>query len=544
MTIKNALHLFNTHKINEGKRVLEKILQGEPRNTQALQLLVKAGFSSKNYPLAEKYLVQLLSIEPLSNQYFQALVDLYSFQSRWQDIANLYIKLLEKQENNTNTLFNCGYYLKLAGKFEQALACYKQALDKGIDRDFEVSLNMATIYSEYLSDPDSAIDILTTAIKKHPKQDSLLYNLANLYEQLGDKAKASLYFKSTFTLNPNNYTALARLADINKVIDKNDHLVEQLADAFNKASISPSDKINIGYALGKVYDDCGEYSTAFNYYCKANDLDKQTLPKYDPEKYEDDINQIITTFDRAWFDKVSQEVSTLNDCPPIFICGMFRSGSTLCEQILSAHSGISMGGEQEFFHRLVVNNFPEFPSLSLADIHSDKVRLLKLYYDEIEHFKLKGNQLTDKRPDNFLYLGIIKTLMPKAKIIWTTRSMLDNCLSVYFLRLGASMPYATEIKNSIHYYQQQEKLMLHWQSLFPEDIVEFNYDELISSPESQTRQLLSFLDLSWEDKCLKFYQHENQIKTASVWQVRQPLYKSSSGRCNNYQPYLDESLSL
>jgi len=544
VTIDYALQLLNSNKLDEGQTALENLLVQTPTNIQIHQLLVKVGFANKNYKLAEKHLIKLLTFQPLSTDYFNALSKIYNLQSRWQDLANLYEKQSKSKIANATTFFNCAYYQKISGNFEQAITFYNKALAIGIDKDYEVSLNIATIFSEHLSEPNKAIDILTAAIIKHPKQDSLLYNLANLYEQLGDKDKALHYFQSAYKINPKNYTALARQADIYKIENEDNPLINQLKNAFISPDITQSDKINVGYALGKVFDDCKAYDLAFYYYQQTNELDKKTLPPYDPVKFEHTIDNIIATFNKQWFTALDKKNSI--NTSPIFICGMFRSGSTLCEQILAAHSGISIGGEQEFFHRLMVNNYPEFPVNTVEDIQIDrqKDKLLSEYLTEINRFKNKGEQLTDKRPDNFLYLGVIKLLMPNAKIIWTTRTMLDNCLSIYFLRLGASMSYATDLDNIIHFYQQQERLMAHWQSLFPEDILTFNYDKLIHSPKEQTKRLLSFIDLPWEDSCLNFHQYENQVKTASVWQVRRPLYNSSSGRWNNYKKNLKTLLPL
>jgi len=493
VTIDYALQLLNSNKLDEGQTALENLLVQTPTNIQIHQLLVKVGFANKNYKLAEKHLIKLLTFQPLSTDYFNALSKIYNLQSRWQDLANLYEKQSKSKIANETTFFNCAYYQKISGNFEQAITFYNKALAIGIDKDYEVSLNIATIFSEHLSEPNKAIDILTAAIIKHPKQDSLLYNLANLYEQLGDKDKALHYFQSAYKINPKNYTALARQADIYKIENEDNPLINQLKNAFISPDITQSDKINVGYALGKVFDDCKAYDLAFYYYQQTNELDKKTLPPYDPVKFEHTIDNIIATFNKQWFTALDKKNSI--NTSPIFICGMFRSGSTLCEQILAAHSGISIGGEQEFFHRLMV-------------------------------------------------IGVIKLLMPNAKIIWTTRTMLDNCLSIYFLRLGASMSYATDLDNIIHFYQQQERLMAHWQSLFPEDILTFNYDKLIHSPKEQTKRLLSFIDLPWEDSCLNFHQYENQVKTASVWQVRRPLYNSSSGRWNNYKKNLKTLLPL
>jgi tetratricopeptide (TPR) repeat protein len=544
VTIEYALRLLNSNKLDQGQMALEDLLIQDPTNIQIHQLLVKLGFTNKNYKLAEKHLIKLLTFQPLSKNYFNTLSELYSAQSRWQDLANLYEKQSKSNIANATTFFNCAYYQKLSGNFEQAIIFYNKALAIGIDKDYEVSLNVATILSEHLSEPDKAIDILTKAIVKHPEQDSLCYNLANLYEQLGNRNKALYYFQLACTINPKNYTALARQADLYKIENQEHPLINQLKDAFLSSDIAQSDKINVGYALGKAFDDCKAYDLAFHYYQQANELDKKTLPSYDAIKFEHTVDSIIATFNKQWFSTVDSTESSSTS--PVFICGMFRSGSTLCEQILAAHSGVSIGGEQEFFHRLMFNNYPDFPQNVLEDIQVDrkKDRLLSEYLTEINRFKNQGDQLTDKRPDNFLYLGIIKLLMPNAKVIWTTRSILDNCLSIYFLRLGSSMAYATELKNIIHFYQQQERLMAHWQSLFPEDILTFNYDNLIQSPKEQTQRLLSFIGLPWEDNCLNFHQYKNQVKTASVWQVRRPLYNSSSGRCNNYQKHLETLFPL
>ncbi|GHE98311.1 tetratricopeptide repeat-containing sulfotransferase family protein [Thalassotalea profundi] len=546
LTIENAIQLLNTNHLDEGQSVLQKMLLTAPDNLQVHQLLVKLAFSKKNFQLAEKHLIKLLALKPLSEVFFNMLCDLYQHQQRWKELASLYLDLSQKQTANATAFFNCAYYLKLAGDFEQAITFYNKSLEIGIDDDYEVSLNLATIYSEHLSLPDKALDILTTAIKKHPKQDSLFYNLANLYEQLGNKNKAMHYFQLAYSMNANNYTALARQADIFTIESVNEPLIEQMKCAFSNVTISQSDKINIGYALGKAFDDCKAYDLAFNYYQQANELDTQTLPPYNSQKMECLVDSIISIFNKQWFDDLDKKNALSASASPVFICGMFRSGSTLCEQILAAHSGISIGGEQEFFHRLVANNYPEFPLNVMKDtqIGQKKEKLLSEYLNEINRFKKRGEQLTDKRPDNFLYLGVIKLLMPNAKVIWTKRNMLDNCLSVYFLRLGASMSYATELKNSIHFYQQQERLMEHWQSLFSEDILPFNYDHLIASPKEETERLLSFIGLPWEDNCLNFHRYENQVKTASVWQVRQPLYSSSSGRWKNYKKFINTVLPL
>lgn len=539
-SLDQALKLLNTHQYQKGQLLLEKVLAEHPDEQNIHKLLVKIGFTTKNYQLVEKHLKSLLRLSPSNLGYIDPLVELFSFQKRWKDIAALYESLAKTKPDDSTFRFNCAYYLKLAGEYQTALSYYAQTLDMNISDAYEVYLNMANIYSDYTSEPDKAIELLLTAIDKFPNQDSLFYNLANVYEQLGDKPKALTYFQQAFRLNPSNYNALARQADINKITDKNDELIVSLKTILESTSVANDEKVNVAYALGKAYDDCKEYDLAQSYYQQANKLDSQNLPSYDAKSVEQLVDNIIATFDEDFFKTLSIESCDV-EAPPVFICGMFRSGSTLCEQILSAHSEISIGGEQEFFHRIVVSNFSHFPLDVSKRIKTEAPNLLNQYLNEIGKFYKKGRQLTDKRPDNFLYLGLIKALMPKAKIIWTKRNILDNCLSVYFLRLGSSMPYATNIKNILHFYRQQERLMNHWKSVFADDVYELSYDSLIDSPESNMQGLLSFLGLDWQDGCLNFHNVDSQVKTASVWQVRQPLYKTSSGRWKHYRSLLSDS---
>ena len=538
LSIKHALSLLNSNKQEEGLKVLKQLIKDDPSDINAHQVMVKIGFKNKDHALAENHLLALRTLQPSSNHYLQPLIELYSYQKRWGDLSSLFLELALKQPSNATTQFNCGYYLKLAGKFDEAIKFYKQALALGISDAYEVYLNIAIIYSEHLSEPEKSIEFLSTAIEKYPNQDSLKYNLANVYEQLGNKELAFSMFQSAFSQNPSNFDALARQADIYNIKTKDDEIVNAMESIFNSNQIEDKDKVNIAYSLGKAHDDCQEYQLAAKYYQKANELDQKGLPIYNPVKYEQYIDKIINTFNESWFEKAKSDPITTLVKAPVFICGMFRSGSTLCEQILASHSGISAGGEQEFFHRSIINHFPDFPQNIKSKFDSQKELLLADYIKEVSQFKSADNQLTDKRPDNFLYLGLIKTLMPNAKIIWTKRFVFDNCLSVFFLRLGASMSYATKIENILHFYKQQERLMNHWAALFGDDIFPFDYDELIREPESKISQLLDFVDLPWEDNCLNFHKSKNQVKTASVWQVRQPLYKGSSGRWKNYQQHL------
>ena len=164
--------------------------------------------------------------------------------------------------------------------------------------------------------------------------------------------------------------------------------------------------------------------------------------------------------------------------------------------------------------------------------------MAKSYRDATAALFSGATQVTDKRPDNFLYIGLIKSLFPDARIVHTVRDPLDNCLAIYFLHLDLGLGYATDLMDIGHYYREYRRLMAHWQALYGPDIVELNYDRFVHQPDSVGEQLFASLGWRWNPEFLERSRADGPVKTASVWQVRQPLYQSSSGRSRHYEQQL------
>jgi len=216
---------------------------------------------------------------------------------------------------------------------------------------------------------------------------------------------------------------------------------------------------------------------------------------------------------------------------------MYRSGSTLIEQLLAGHSRVRAAGELDLIPELA-KRIPGYPrSVAIAD-EATIASWRNFYLEGLRGIGEHGALITDKRPDNFLHIGLIKTLFPDAKIVHTRRDRLDNLVSLYFLHLSPEMAYALDLEDAAHWYAQHNRLMAHWKSVYPDDIFEVDYDELVRSPRSVIESLLSFLGLDWEDSVLDLERRERPVKTASVWQVRQPMHARSSGRWRNYSAQL------
>lgn len=449
-----------------------------------------------------------------------------------------YERLLAHRPALPDAWYNLAYELRKAGRFDEALAAYQQALDRGIARPEEIHLNRAVIYSEHLLKDDAAEREVRTALRLKPDFIPALFNLGNLEENRGRKSEAGALYKRVLALDAAHYEALARYANMQIAWKAGDPLIEQLARAIARPGATSAERAALGFALGSALDSIGDYDRAFAAYAAANYESRKSsgnlAAPYNRRAHEDLISELIAAFPQAR----PGGPGAGSRPPPIFICGMFRSGSTLTEQILASHARVTAGGELDLLPRLARTELAPYPS-SMSQIEPARLdHIAARYLEQVSALFPKADVVTDKRPDNFLYIGLIKSLFPDAKIVNTTRHPLDNSLSVYFLNLDHSMAYALDLLDTGHYYRQYRRLMSHWKSLFGADILDFDYDAFVREPRLQASRLLEFCGLDWDENCLSFHRNDNAVRTASAWQVREPLYSRSSGRWQNYERHL------
>lgn len=528
--------LVSENQFNSAELLCKQLNEQHPHDAHLKQFLSQIYVKTGRTELAIDLLNQLFLQNTLNRPLCDYLAQLYGSIKKFDLASQCYQRYLQHSPQDADALYNLAFNQRHAGFFEEAVANYQLALKAKISQPEEVMLNMAVIYSDHLNKETQARDLLQQALLLNSNYVPAVFNLANLHEQLGDKHEAETLFKRVLAINPNHYQALARLADIVIFTDSGSPLIKRMQTALDQDDIELSEKIDLLYGLGKAFNDCQEYSQAFHYYQQANQLNRLEQIEYNPQAFASKIELIQDVFTESWYRKTHTNLSY----QPVFICGMFRSGSTLVEQILAAHPALQPGGELEFFVRKVASDLSPFPEIVE---HIDKVKCAELAQQYIQYIQQRfpgGGLVTDKRSDNFLYVGLILSLFPRAKIIFTERNPLDNCLSVYFQRLGQSMNYASDLSHIGHYYSQQQKLMAHWKSLFPDSVFVCKYDDLVKQPELNIRALLTFLRLDWAPDCLNFYRLDNSVKTASVWQVRQPLYVSSSGRWQNFKNDIPE----
>ncbi len=458
---------------------------------------------------------------------------------RSREALTAYEALLTAYPGLADGWYNLAYLQEAAGHHATALASYGKALELGVDRPEEVHLNRAVILADHLNRADEAEQAFSTALALDPLYVPALVNLGNLHEQRGDREQALQAYARALAIDPANALALSRLPGLQLPEDNADPLIARIRVALCRPGITAAERADLGFGLGRALDAVGDYDAAFAAYAAANgDSRRAAKPRpaeYDARAQERLVDDLIRAFPRA----TSEECARAPAPNPLFICGMFRSGSTLVEQILASHSRVTAGGEMALLPALARENL--LPRLGSSPPAIDPGRLPALreaYREGLACLHPGANVVTDKRPDNFLYIGFVKELFPDAQIVHTVRDPIDNCLSVYFLHLDHTMAYALDLEDTAHWYLQYQRLMRHWKSIYGDSIHDVDYDELVRTPRPRIERLLEACGLPWEDACLAFHRTRTLVKTPSAWQVRRPMYLRSSGRWRHYEQHL------
>lgn len=449
--------------------------------------------------------------------------------------ADLYERVLARCPDLPDCWYNLGLARRGLRRFEPALAAYQQALERGVTRPEEVHLNRAVIFADCLRRAADAERELRAALALNPRYVPALQNLANLHEDLGRRDEARSTYESILELAPASFESLARYAGLAHLSGAGDPLIERLRRALADPAAGPAARASLGFALARALDSCAAYAAAFAAAEAANRDSRASAPGvvgYDRQAQERSVDALIQAFRER---EPGAAAGAGTDGPrPIFICGMFRSGSTLAEQLLGAHPLVATGGELDLLPHLVQTRLAPFPQALTRVSQAALVALAADYRNGIAQLFAGTPYVTDKRPDNFVYIGLIKRLFPDALIVHTTRDPLDTCLSIFLLHLEQRMSYALDLLDIGHYFKEYRRLMAHWQQLYPGEVLEFNYDSLVSDPRPVVEHLLAYCSLGWDEACLT-PGPRGAVRTASVWQVREPLYRRSSGRSRHYQ---------
>ena len=452
---------------------------------------------------------------------------------RAEEAAQAYRQLLAIRPDLPDSWFNLALMERQSGRYEAALQAYAEALRLGVSGPEEAWLNRGVIHADDLARPDLALQDIEAALAVAPDWLPALLNLGNLHEDMGRREAAEAAYDRALAVAPGHPVALARKAGLGRLTGQDDPVIGDLRLALTDGGLPAEDRAELGFALARALDQVGAYDEAFAACAAANAASRAADPGgalYDRAGHERFIDALIAAFPAP--------VASADDGAesPIFICGLFRSGSTLVEQILAGHSRVTGGGELGLIPGLAraIAGYPQALATAAPDAWA---RLRTLYLDGLRTARPGADVVTDKRPDNFLHIGLIKTMFPGARIVHTVREPLDVILSNWFLHLDRSMAHALDLEDLAHWHGEYRRLMRHWRSLYP-DILDLDYDALVVEPRPAIGRLLEYCGLDWEEGVLDFHTTAAPVRTASVWQVREPLYQRSSGRWRNYEAHL------
>ncbi len=453
---------------------------------------------------------------------------------RAEEAAEAYRRLLAIRPDLPDSWFNLALMERQSGRFAAALAAYDEALRRGVSGPEEAWLNRGVIHADDLGRPDLALKDLEAALAIAPDWLPALLNLGNLHEDMGRREAAADAYAQALAVAPGHPVAMARAAGLARLTGPEDPVIAALRAAVSRPGMDVADRAELGFALGRALDQVGAYDEAFAAYAAANAASRAIDPegaRYDRAAHERFIDSLIAAFPAPAVPVEGGEAA------PVFICGLFRSGSTLVEQIMAGHSRVTGGGELGLVPGLAraVAGYPQALAGAGPEVFG---QLRDLYLGGLKTARPQADVVTDKRPDNFLHIGLIKAMFPGARIVHTVREPLDVILSNWFLHLDRSMGHALDLGDLAHWHGQYLRLMRHWKTLYP-DILDLDYDALVVEPRPAIERLLAYCGLDWEEAVLDFHKAAAPVRTASVWQVREPLYRRSSGRWRNYERHLD-----
>ncbi|MDZ4202026.1 MAG: sulfotransferase [Gallionella sp.] len=478
---------------------------------------------------------------PQDAQVYNNLGDLQAKREKLAEAEVSFRRAIFINPEYSDAYYNLGQVLIRLERYAEALGCLKQAIAVQPD-NVEALLNLGVIL-RICGQHDEALEKLRLAQQFNPDSVDVNNHLGGELAEQGKFAEAEIYCRRALSINPEDVVSRTTLVSHKKIKadDKDFAALRSIENsiASNEKSISVDGRIRLNFALGKCFDDTGDADRAFHHFAVACGLKRATF-RYDANENQREFEAIKRAFNIESVKRLSG--SGLSDRTPIFVLGMPRSGTTLTEQIIASHPEVHGAGE--LYHLLEVSRHSlagiPYPA-NFQRLDKDSLKTWgREYLDELKRHAPHAGRITDKMPQNFQVLGLIHLMLPNAKIIHVRRNPVDTCLSCFTMNfVNKNLKYSYDLVELARFYVDYVGLMRHWHEVLPKEaFLEVQYEDLIQDSEGQARRLIDFCGLDWSDDCLNFHKSDRSVRTASVAQVRQPMYRSSIERWKRYEQHL------
>ena len=506
--LKSVSSFIYEGKYKKADHLCRDFLKNHPHHIEAMRLLAKIGKELHVYDDSEFLLESCLMFDKdnfdVALDYIDVLIKRQKYAKALEEAEKLYTK----DKDNLRFMIAYAVTLQQTNKQEEALELYNKILN---------------------------ID------KKNPE---ILVSKGHLQKTFGD-LKGSIYsYKKSYKIDQYYGDAYWSLANL-KTYEFNDEEIMQLEKMTQDEFINDNEKIYMSFALGKAFEDRGEYDKSFTNYQNGNSLKKE-FTKFDSKLFDEECKNQKEVCTRDLFD--SKANWGLETKEPIFVLGLPRVGSTLIEQILASHSMVEATHELPnilaLSHKLNLRKVQEktsrYPEILLS-LSAPQLKMIgEQYIKDAEIFRTNKPFFIDKMPNNFRHIGLIKLILPNAKIIDIRRNSMSACFSCYKQLFAEGQEFTYDFGDLAGYYNNYVELMEHWNQVLPNQILSIKYEDLVNDFENSVNKILNYCNLDFEDECLSFYKNKRSVRTPSSEQVRQPIYRKGLDYWKNYDAYLGD----
>ena len=539
-TLRDANAHFEAGRINQAEAICRQVLNAVPSHADALHLLAlifqSRGDNASCITLANK----AISLNPkkpvfhntVGGAFFESGKTAYAMASFRQALA-LNSRFAPANNNLGSILFQLG---EVAG----AADCFRKATQSEPKRAGS-RVNLAHALIE-LGDIDGAIASAKHAVRISPDFVQAHVALGNALKAKGEFEDAKVAYRRAIQINPDEVEAYFGAIELEPV-RPGDGRLAKLEALRNNVSMPLNQAIHLQFSLGKIYTGLARHDDAFAAYQRGNVLRNQHAAalgqRFDAESHRRRVDSLINTFTADFFE-ARRDFGYQSELP-VFIVGMPRSGTSLVEQIIASHPHIHGGGELPHIGRIVAHRttgvqFASWVAQMPAKMASE---IGRAYAEDLSELAPEAARVCDKMPGNFLFLGLIALLLPRARIIHCRREPLDTCLSCYFHNFTHRHLFSNDLADLAVYQRQYERVMAHWSDVLPISLMHVDYEALVANQESQSREIIEFIGLDWDARCLRFYENQRVVNTASNVQVRQKIYSGSISRWQHFKAHIN-----
>jgi len=493
-------------RLDEAEKILRETLAQDPDNPRALRMLGMLALEANRFKAARRMLERAVELEPGLVMGWNDLANFHMKQDRYDEALALVEKAIALDPKMAHSYLMRGNVLSKAQRHEEALAAYDEAL----------------------------------AI--HPLNPGALSGKGHVLKTIGRQQESIEAYRQCIRAHPHFGEAYWSLANL-KTFEFEDEEVEVMERMVREPELADEPKVNFYLSLGKHYENRGDYDRAFENYRQGNDL-RRGHEVYDPVQTHFIHDRIIEVFDREFF--AARAGWGDPDPSPILVVGLPRSGSTLIEQILASHSMVEGTMELPDLARTIAELSKRAPGKSeypeaVAPLDAAAVAALgRRYLETTARYRTPLPRFIDKMPNNFAGIGFLHLILPNAKVINARRHPLDSCLGSYKQLFFKGQSFTYDQFELGDYYLEYQRIMDHWREVLPGKVLDVHYEDMVADQEGQTRRILDYLGLPFEEQCLRFYETERAINTASSEQVRQPIYTRAVHFWRNYEHHLGE----